>query len=321
MCVTVQAVERICGESVHKTGENGTSDVLGLSQFTESLKAEFRDILRDTLTTVDSLTLGLEASMERAADLCAERCEQKVRSQLNDMEKCQEKLLIQINETRPCTFFDLTNGDDCDDVSTSANSVSGSDSEDSIEFMYDQSLEVMNVREMDTVPLSEQSCPNDFVNLYNDIRGLKDLRDYTAKDLHSLFQDIQGLRKEMQNVKDNFQDVKASVPNVSQGPYWPTSKCPESIEVSPVQMRQRSLLPSVARSQGKKQWVAARSPGVCGDIGDRMRNKLLERQERAKAASQMGGRARRHSTGSDEKVQVYLSNVSKMGGKFLTQIS
>merc|ERR1711904_358754 len=69
--------------------------------------------------------------------------------------------------------------------------------------------------------------------------------------------------------------------------------------INNVQVRRRSHL---ARSQESKQWVAAKSPGVCGDIGDRMRIKLRARQERAKSSSQTCGQSGSKMDGNGGKI-------------------
>merc|ERR1711998_493498 len=64
--------------------------------------------------------------------------------------------------------------------------------------------------------INGKRIPNEFIALWQDIRGLQDLRDFTAKDLHVLFQDIRGLQKQLQNAKGdlqrtNLQDVGANL--------------------------------------------------------------------------------------------------------------
>jgi len=281
----------------------GLFSARALSQLTESLKAEFSCILSNTLLTVESLSN--EASVQLAADLCAEKCREKLANQIsgsNDLlqyaasktatEQASQLPSLSLEKTSKalasecssCTFFDLTSDDSPDDVSTSANSSgSASDtdfSEDSIEFLYEESLQTINVNKI----------PDDFVALHEDIRGLQDIRDYTAKDLQSLYDDIRCLRKELQELRD----VREESSSISSTSY------PETFRV-----RRHS---QVAPKKEPNQWVAAKSPGVCGDIGDHMRSKLRQRQERPRSAT--FGRPLPWSGKSE--VQVYLSNVKKM---------
>jgi len=201
--------------------------------------------------------------------------------------------------------------------------------------MYGEALVTINFRDI----------PDDFCALRQDIRGLQDLRDFTAQDLHTLFQDIQGLREAVKDAKGNLQSmheefslacsaalhksvedvlVKPSCMQCFDSPRnsiaanhgnWQSSQALSSkARIESLETSQLSRRSQIARSQGKKQWVAAKSPGVFGDIGERMRSKLLAHQDRAKALPHVSIRPRRHSTG-DGAVQMYLSNVSKMGGK------
>jgi len=280
----------------------GAVDVLALHQFTEDLKAEFRSILADTLATADCFRN--EARLHHAADLCAGRCQEKLLKQIDASKRLlphaapetmaeEEQPIattkVVTSDCSSCPFFDLTSGDVPDDISTSANSsVSDSDmdlSVDSIEFMYEDGLHTINVNK----------TPDDFVALHQDIRGLQDLRDYTAKDLHSLYEDIQGLQKELKDVRGNLRGLQEEPSSLSKSGY------PDSCRT-----RRYSLV--AERRLEAKKWVAAKSPGVCGDIGDHMRSKLRERQERRRSSSQVSG-------SSKAEVQVYLSNVTRMGGK------
>jgi hypothetical protein len=242
-------------------------------------------------------------------------------------------------------LFDLTRDDDPNDATV----VAGTDLRGSIEFMFNEGLETINGRRI----------PDEFVALWQDIRGLQDLRDFTAKDLHALFQDIRGLQKQLQDVKGELQktqlqDDEANLKD-EEGNVQKTNlhNVDNDVKIRSVQQRvqdiidnlpktnrqdlggdakemreEKLLTPGTMRSgQGKhmeanllcatvvtecpesfpsrrrilitrkpesKQWVAAKSPGVYGDIGDRIRDKLLNRQNQIKALSQQ----RRHSTGS-----------------------
>jgi hypothetical protein len=333
-------------------------------------------------------------------------------------------------------FFDLAKDDGPDD----AKIVNSKDlSWRSIEFMFDQGLGTINGRRV----------PDEFLALWQDIRGLQDLRDFTAKDLHALFQDIRGLQKQLRDAKgdlqkntngslqqinkdngekdskiqtvglptDNLQSVESgmmqmqkefssnpgtekeleariqAIPEESASRV--STECPiqamqkrvqpddlptnnrqgvdndvkqmqkefsstpgtgKGVEVSIQAMAPQlhcKVFPEVARfhvghedsatststtststtststattdcprsfpnrrvlitrKPESKQWVAAQSPGVYGDIGNRIRDKLLNRQNQIKASSQQ----RRRSTGScpvrdsATEVQAYLANL------------
>lgn len=335
MCVTMQA---------DSAAGFGVCDVLK-SGFTESLKEEFMGILCETLGKAQNLDLEARKAMQHAANLCAERCEQKLLRQISGttigtafVETSQmpflsvDKTAVDLNHSF-CAFFDLTNGDSVDDAevmvgnleSESAADLTNS-SRDSIEFMYDQGLDTMNCRTEN----------EEFHALRQDIRGLQDLRDYTVKDLHALFQDIRGLQQKLQDVRSDLKEMDEESSSVrSTGikrlkkpaaveattlqdvPEEPSTNADDQCSES-VPMRRRNLM---ARKLESNQWKAAKSPGVCGDIGDRVRNKLLEQQKSIKAASQQ----RRHTKGHEDKdlsdkVQVYLSNVAKMSGESVLEV-
>jgi len=398
MCVPIQA---------DSAAGVGVSDTLGC--LTESLKSEFKDILCEIFATIlsdfegilcDTIatpeSLDFETKVQHAADLCAEKCRQQLSRRINgdtlpaSAVKTLETPSWSVNkdvagsDCSSCAFFDLTSADSPNDVETLVRS-SGFDAgvnQDSIEFMYGEALVTINFRDI----------PDDFCALRQDIRGLQDLRDFTAQDLHTLFQDMQGLREALKDAKGNLQSMheefslacsaacrlKEAVTNtkgnlqlmndkssffcsarcsrqihedsslISTTGYPTLHKSVEDVLVKPSCMQcfdspRNSIAPNhgnwqssqalsskarlesletsqlsrrsqIARSQGKKQWVAAKSPGVFGDIGERMRSKLLAHQDRAKALPHVSIRPRRHSTG-DGAVQMYLSNVSKMGGK------
>jgi len=151
-------------------------------------------------------------------------------------------------------------------------------------------------------------------------------------DLHVLFQDIRGLQKQLQDVKGDLQknnlqndeaklkdekgrsgdmaaalraakamkeeddedseDLGDDVKDVQEAQKFPERHCTTVVDECPESSpSSRRML--ITRKPESKQWVAAKSPGVYGDIGDRIRDKLLNRQNQIKALSQQ----RRHSTG------------------------
>eukprot|EP00746_Dinoflagellata_sp_MGD_P140186 gnl/MRDRNA2_/MRDRNA2_73478_c0_seq1.p1 gnl/MRDRNA2_/MRDRNA2_73478_c0~~gnl/MRDRNA2_/MRDRNA2_73478_c0_seq1.p1 ORF type:complete len:407 (+),score=96.54 gnl/MRDRNA2_/MRDRNA2_73478_c0_seq1:86-1306(+) len=406
MCLTVQA---------DSAAGFGVSDVL--HNFTRSLKEEFMGIIVDSFGKAKNL--DWEATMQRAADLCAERCRQNLLRQINGsnlgtafVEALEMPLRTEDNVKEPaklnrssCDFFDLTRDDNPDDakilVGALLSGPGGDLSHDSIEFIYTQgfettkldqalfdltkdddpsdvavladndlrsSIEFMFDQGLDTI--NSRRVPDEFIALWQDIRGLQDLRDFTAKDLHALFQDIRGLQKQLQDVKADLektqlqndetnlqdekgnsektnlqnadsdtkirslqqrvQDIIGNLPKTKgqdlegdvkkmheERPLATCTMRPDesdqgkNIEVSPQKFPERPCATVVAncpesfpsrrrilitRKPESKQWVAAKSPGVYGDIGDRIRDKLLNRQNQIK--SMTVSQLRRHSIGS-----------------------
>jgi len=146
--------------------EEDSFNAFGLPHFMNTLKAEFRGILTNVLATEEHF--GNEASVQRVADLCATSCQELLLKQIDGSSTLGAALLQALKlplveptgktkaldwECASCAFFDLTDGDSSDDVSTCASSswyTSEMDlhEEDSIEFMFGEGLMTMDFNQV-----------------------------------------------------------------------------------------------------------------------------------------------------------------------------
>lgn len=188
--------------------------VPGLCHFTETLKADFKSILLEALAADG----GEAATVQRAADLCAERCQEKLLQHINGRSALGDVVTHALNLPRtsrikkqskesqkPCTFFDLASGDEFDDESTSASSSSSvsdnEDAEDSIEFMFGEGFLTINFNEDaelqdDNTKLQKGACQMNSTGCVKPAGGR-----LTRKDLASLYQNIKSLREEFETTK------------------------------------------------------------------------------------------------------------------------
>jgi len=213
----------------------GISDVFVLSQFTNTLKVDFMGILAGALATEET------SWVQCAADLCAERCQEMLLKEIDRSSGLGAALVQALklpsaevmkrppagkikaagSECTSCAFFDLTDDDGPDDVSTcasSSRSVSDMDldldEDGSIEFMFGEGLLTINFNKLTGMDLdvdNDDALQKDIhvVTVPQDDRARLSWsatarpvgRKLSRKDLLSLYQDIKHLRKDFEDTR------------------------------------------------------------------------------------------------------------------------